>query len=304
MKKRKLKRALLCCIICILHLRPLRSRTFYSDGPLFEVAHNLLIGEDKREEVVIPALATLNNHVATPVQLYGGKVSIALCIGKLPKHTLKEIARYVPALDAVFQFDSSSQYHRADKCFREFILSGDVEYEFVIRARPDMFWLQDISLPFDKQAILTRARRISRGNVTMQHLSTHIYRCDCSDPDCVMVDDMFAVVPVPWQRAYFLLAESPSWNGTKILQYDGAAHVREHGGRLFQLSMDEPVRCPCAMEFNEGELTRRLSMHGAIVLISAFNFVLAPPQTGSSWRRNGVQIHLPDDWHDCAQHLP
>ena len=47
--------------------------------------------------------------------------------------------------------------------------------------------------------------------------------------------------------------------------------------KLFRLTPDWRQRCPCATDWDEGALTLRLASHEASVIVSPFNFVLAPP---------------------------
>jgi len=264
----------------------------------------LVIGREHRENVLVPCMKTLRQHVVAPLETREFRVSTYICVEKMTETTRKHIEQYINVSD-VFEYNSPDQFSRAHECFERVTQSSPemlsrVKYFF--KARPDMMWLNDITLPFHQDAIMLRARRISRGKVTSQHLSWQVgprEECKCADAGCVMVDSMVAVVPKPWADAYFKL----DLNTTSKIFPRGRERlddIDKDDDKLFRLTSDWGNRCPCATEWDEGTLTLRLASHEAFVFISPFNFVLAPPMPGSAaWRAGGTYVRDDDDWETC-----
>lgn len=264
----------------------------------------LVVGREHRENVLVPSMKTLHQHVVVPLEMHDFSVSTYVCVEAVPARTRTQIEKFI-RLNGLFEYASPDQFSRAHECFERVVQNSSetsrVKYFF--KTRPDITWLGDIALPFHEHAIMLRARRISRGSVTSQHLSWQVgprEECKCADAGCVMVDSMVGVVPSPAADGYFKLHSNATPVSSSRRRERRDENEKEEDEKLFRLTPDWRQRCPCATEWDEGALTLRLASHEASVLVSPFNFVLAPPIPGfANWRAGGTNVRDDDDWAAC-----
>jgi len=269
--------------------------------PTAETVAVLVVGSESREEVIVIAAKSLTEHVITPLKGKYTKVVTTYCLSELAPSTRAQLLIFGSADESdILSFEAMGQLERLEICFNK-VSEKHGNFSYYVRTRPDSVWLEDMSLSFRHEAIMTRARRISQGRITMQHLSWPT-GCGCEEPGCVMVDDMFAIIPFKWKQAYFVVDSALA-----IVDAESFTEMPEQipsdENRLFYLTKDWQTKCPCATLWAEGRLTSRLAQHEATILVHAFNFVLAPPRKdGSEWRQRkwGVRVHVGDDWRDCG----
>ena len=257
----------------------------------------LVVGSESREEVLVSAAKSLTQHVMNPLTSKYNRVTAIYCLQSIAPNTMRHLCHFGSVLEKdVLIFDAKDQFERLDSCFST-LDKRYSNFTFYIKTRPDIIWLEDITLSFHAEAIMLRARRISQGRITMQHLSWPV-GCDCEQSGCVMVDSMVAVVPHMWRRAYFSTSTEIESIVAKNLS---GLQVDRHEGRLFHLTKDWRTKCPCATLWAEGRLTLHLASLEVSVLVEAFNFVLAPPKrNGSHWRQGewGTRVHE-SAWFTC-----
>ena len=264
----------------------------------------LVVGREHRENVLVPSMKSLHQHVVVPLEMHDFSTFTYICVEALPVRTRKQIEKFIH-LNGSFEYDSPDQFSRAHECFERVIQNSSemAHVKYFFKTRPDIMWLGDIALPFHEHAIMLRARRISRGSVTSQHLSWQVGprgECKCADAGCVMVDSMVGVVPSPAADAYFNLHLNTTPVSSLRRQERRDENEKEEDAKLFRLTPDWRQRCPCATDWDEGALTLRLASHEVSVLVSPFNFVLAPPIPGSAnWRAGGTNVREEDDWLAC-----
>ena len=261
----------------------------------------LVSGLEHRENVLVPALKSLNEHVTIPLLAVSELVYVAVC-STLSQASRNAIVEYAQ-VDDLFDFDSKDQFERLQTCFEKTVeLKRDI-FSFFVRARPDMIWLDNIQTPFAPDAVMARSRRIGGARITMQHVSWPKDACGCS-AGCVMIDDQVAVVPKLWSSAYFRTTMLSKPSSRQLLKGKvlGLKHTEALiDGRRIELDDQRISSCSCVMEkakikWPEAGLTVRLASHSVVVLVSPFSFTLAPPLPGKSiWRENGTAIqHLSD----------
>jgi len=265
----------------------------------------LVSGLEHRENVLVPALKSLTEHVTNPLLAVSEGVFVAVCSSL--KKTSREVIAEFAHVDVFFDFQSKDQFERLQICFEKTVeLKGD-NFSFFVKARPDMVWLDHINTVFLPDAIMVRSRRIGRARVSSLHVSWPKDACGCSS-GCVMIDDQVAVVPKTWSSAYFRTAgfSKPSFQHQedKILGSSNTV-AHEYEGRRIRLHDKLISSCPCVMEkakikWPEAKLTVRLASHSVVVLVSPFSFTLAPPLPNKSkWRENGTAIQRQYDSMMC-----
>ena len=271
--------------------------------PLKQIMENdqiaiLVSGLDPRENVVLPALQSLHKYVTTPLWAVSGLVYVSMC-DPLTEQAQKNIQERIQ-VDAFFNYAAEDQVRRLETCLeRTLELKGDI-FSFFIRVRPDMFWIDMISLPFARDAIMVRSRRIGGARVTSQHVSWSQEHCGCSS-GCVVVDDQLAVVPKEMKDAYFYITKRASSPENQISISPGTHNLTDADeGRRFFLSESTVSSCTCIPDWPEGILTKRLASGGVSIRVSPFSVMLAPPKLGrSEFRAAGVDFRRDDDWRVC-----
>lgn len=273
-----------------------------SERPIAEAVAVLVVGSESREEVVVIAAKSLTEHVITPLKSKYTKVVTTYCLSELAPSTRPQLLIFGSTDESdILSFKALGQFERLEICFNK-VSEKHGNFSYYVKTRPDLVWLEDMSLSFRREAIMTRARRISQGRITMQHLSWPV-GCDCEEPGCVMVDDIFAIIPFKWKQAYFIVDSALAIAEDAENFTEMPEKIPSDENRLFYLTNDWQTKCPCATHWAEGQLTGRLAQHEATVLIHAFNVVLAPPtKDGKYWRQGkwGVRTHVGDDWLDCG----
>jgi len=276
-----------------------QTNVLFGDDAISSIAV-IVSGLEERENVLFPALKSLSEHVVSPLRKLSQHVYVAFC-SSVSDSTRRELGTYAK-IDDFFELDAKNQFDRLEKCFQSVLeKKGDV-FSYFIKTRPDIIWLGNIRFPFDGDAIMLRSRRIGRARITSQHVSWPKDACSCST-GCVMVDDQVAVVPRCWQNAYFRLRDGDGTMNKSSGSESNHANNKQEGRKVRLEKRTVMSSCPCVTEkgfWPEGKLTLRLATHSAMVAVSPFDFVLAPPLPGKSkWREIGTPFQKGDDWRWC-----
>ena len=255
----------------------------------------LVVGREHRENVLVPSMKSLHQHVVVPLEMHDFSTFTYICVKRYGR-TRKQIEKFIH-LNGSFEYNSPDRFLEHMSASRSFKTLPRWRMKYFFKTRPDIGWAT--SLPSRTRHHATQA--ISHGAIaTFQLASGSRGECKCADAGCVMVDSMVGVVPSPAADAYFNLHLNTTPVSSLRRRERRDENEKEEDAKLFRLTPDWRQRCPCATDWDEGALTLRLASHETSVIVSPFNFVLAPPIPGSAnWRAGGTNVREEDDWLAC-----